>query len=753
MASGQNDGACGLQTIKSQDGPERLSNGIAVGFGLIAVVITIYFLWLALIVGYVDAPFFDQLPYQTPEAILRLLKHHNGHLIFFPRLIFWLDDAVFAGRNQFNIAVNVLIMAVHASLFVLFARALGYRSRQALIFIGAMAIVLMFANCQRNSFTWGFQVQFFLVFAAFTAGAYALMRYAAAGERAWLFWATVAGLVSAGSMANGLVTLPLLALLALVYRRRWAAAILAAAAIFAALIYSIDYQHSFGSGLFNPLHMAAYALIIFGNPIVQTFYAQFQRFDPSPSQAVMVYTGLIGLAVATTPVLAVLPGLVRRRPVIDGDQTEASMAWRARQALTAVILFTYASVAITTIGRGWTGPRTAFAGRYVTIIVPLMIATILLLDQAWRDRAGFVTARRLGIALFAVFLVAFAWRGGGDMRNIAALRNAREQTSLAVAVGVVDNSQLPVTFYKPEVIWSGFNRLRAVHKSLFSEPWVQAVGGPLNDLATHGIGGVCEGDVSAAPLKLGATGSLQRPQPYGQVWAPHDQHPTPTLVLVDTTQRVVGLGRVGVEVADVLGGGIRRKHTLAPWHSELTPGTTGVVTVYLLTDSGRRACPIGQTTITPPGASDLGQTAQAQLALAVEGVEAHGQFVKDGTYPDTGVPARPGAVYGSWAGSDANTGVITLRYGPLPSGATAVLTPVLQGPGDSRGLSLRARLLPSGRILAVVEPNGIAAWRWWRVALPADAQGQAVEIQATDNGAGWGQWVGVGGSYIQLSTR
>jgi hypothetical protein len=583
-----------------------VANAAAVG----AAVTTLYFLWLTLAGGYVDAPWLDQMAYLTPQAILQLWKHHNGHLIVFPRLIFWIDDAVFGGRNQFNIAVILLIQAAQAALLVLLARALGFRSRRATAFVVCMAIVLVFATCQHESFVWGWEVEYCLVDPAFTAGAYALLRYNASGRRLWLASAIAAGLVSAGSLANGLAALPVLALLALAYGRRRAALALLLAAVFAVAVYWAGREANAGAvSQGGIVSLAAYGLLFLSNPIAQTLLGPIPEFHGPLPRPVVIAALWIGAAVAAATTLAVL-SVVGRLRVRDGRALPAQSkdsgleAWNASLALLSVIVFAGLTMAMTTMGRSGYGVQQALSGRYATPVIPLLVSVLLLLGHAWRVYGGSDRLKTLVVLALGVALAAFAWVGGMEMRDVASFRNSREGLVMALAVGIEDDTLLPVRFYDPAMMMKGFARLRRVHKSLFSEPWVQAVGRPLGQTAILGIGGHCES--GAAPVAVNyfaAAKKVTRFQPSGGVWAPHDQHPTPTILMTDARGVVVGVGRVRVNVADVKGGGIRANHKLVAWRGELAPGTRSPVTAYLLVDRGRRACPIGVITVgAGPGA-------------------------------------------------------------------------------------------------------------------------------------------------------
>jgi hypothetical protein len=101
-------------------------------------------------------------------------------------------------------------------------------------------------------------------------------------------------------------------------------------------------------------------------------------------------------------------------------------------------------------------------------------------------------------------------------------------------------------------------------------------------------------------------------------------------------------------------------------------------------------------------------------------------------------------VYGSWSGSDANTG--SLRLGPVRAGRqSAIGIPLVTGPGN-KGLSIRALNAKTGKVIASLDPVPVhTAWWVWNIALPEPDL--SVEIVAEDAGTGYGQWMAVGPAY------
>ena len=131
----------------------------------------------------------------------------------------------------------------------------------------------------------------------------------------------------------------------------------------------------------------------------------------------------------------------------------------------------------------------------------------------------------------------------------------------------------------------------------------------------------------------------------------------------------------------------------------------------------------------------------ATASIAQVPVVAQPSWTPSGIETDALKAVPPGLiVWGSWSGTDANTGALTL--GPLPFDGRLVL-PYTCGPVGA-GLSLSLRWLRANgsettRDIALSTCTG-----WAAVDVRADAQpGDRIEVVARDEGAQWGQWLGI----------
>ena len=119
-------------------------------------------------------------------------------------------------------------------------------------------------------------------------------------------------------------------------------------------------------------------------------------------------------------------------------------------------------------------------------------------------------------------------------------------------------------------------------------------------------------------------------------------------------------------------------------------------------------------------------------------------WIKDGTPPDAKIPMARDEFFGSYTPEekDANRGSISL--GPIEvRGQTSIGIPLITGP-DVAGLSVTVLDHASHRVIAQLNPPPtLPLCDIWQAPLRPGMSSQ-IDVIANDNGAGWGQWLGIG---------
>ncbi len=340
-------------------------------------------------------PFLDQVESNGWAAWWR---QHNEHRIVLSRLLFWADLRWFDGLGWFLEIVNYLLVALGAVLFCRLLREVPapaqreYEQRT----LGAVVVLCLFFWSQDENLTWGFQSQFILAQLLPLAALYALYRSMHSGTPMFAL-ACLLGVCSAGTMANGILALPLMVAYAALTRQGMRrTVVLAALAALVLFAYFYDYASS-GS------HMSLFQ-------VVRERPEQFVRY-------VLIYLGgpfnFMAGAGKLGKVAAQVAGLFF---VISAIRFAWSNLRQGRHAaLPLVLLFFIAYIIGTAIGtatgRITLGSGQALSPRYTTPALMAWVALLLLYSPALFRLEGM--RRRLAwgfLALLSLLMLAFQLR-------------------------------------------------------------------------------------------------------------------------------------------------------------------------------------------------------------------------------------------------------------------------------------------------------------------------------------------------------
>ncbi len=359
---------------------ERAAEAIGRLPALVFSVIPLAF-FAAMVVGlvrwYTPVPFWDMWDAYLAAYIdyldgdwRALFVQTNEHRIWFSDALFYLDLTFFGGRSLLLVPINgVLAVLIWATLAGIARRLL--KDRPGLWPVTALALgPLCFSWLQEQNLSWGFQSQFFVAY-LFPLAAFACLAMSAARGRGWFAAALLLGLASLGTMANGVLVLPLLCVMLLALPRpSWSragiAAALASAAIFAWFqgYFLVARDHA---GL---AQVATFILTFFGLP--------FEAMTRSEAASYTAGAFFIGASAAFGVMW--LRGRERLDPMI--------------LALVVFLLYVGASCAVIALGRAAIQPNAALVSRYSTPSLVAWCVLALLFAHTFRTmrfaRAGVV---------------------------------------------------------------------------------------------------------------------------------------------------------------------------------------------------------------------------------------------------------------------------------------------------------------------------------------------------------------------------
>lgn len=204
-------------------------------------------------------------------------KQHNEHRIVLARVLFWIDITFFQGAGWFLIIVNYSLIVAVCTLFyfILKEQLNSEKENFTRKILSLLIVILLFSWIQKDNLSWGFQSQFILAQLLPLLSFFLLHKsFVSKNNSDYLFFfACLTGVLALGSMANGILTLPLMTLFAMILRMNWQRiAILIILAVCTTLLYFYDYHSPDGHGsildalLNNQLGLIQFLLLYVGGP-------------------------------------------------------------------------------------------------------------------------------------------------------------------------------------------------------------------------------------------------------------------------------------------------------------------------------------------------------------------------------------------------------------------------------------------------------------------------------------------------------
>jgi hypothetical protein len=477
-------------------------------------------------------------------------EQHNEHRLIVSRLIFWLDLRVFHGSMVLLFVLNAVFPLLIAGGFVFLHRRLHCETRPrnlAHVALAAVMVVLATSWLQQENLTWAFQSQFFLAY-WLPLLAFTLLAHAQATGRRRSFWlAWLAGIASAGTMANGVLALPLLVLQAWVLRlrKRDAGLLLLTAALVLGLYfhgYHTPGQYTAPKGsipiiehsqvMFMPydtqsLHVvrwldwARYVLLFFGGP----WHFMWHQNALWPAMAM----GALWLALA----LAAAWRVLRRYP-----------AQPYALALLTLMAYLGAAALGAAHGRAILGVEQALSSRYLTPQLMAWAALLLLGAHLWPR----IATSRLALGLYAVIPLLLLPMQLQGARTVPEYLMGLRIPALAVQLGVRDFEQIHRISYEDERAFVLAEQARREHLAVFGEPDMRLArrywsGG---ELAAQTPQVRCVGQINTIEPIDGAPGVVRIG---GWLYDPQGQR-APSLVLLSDAQHGRGVALGGLRPPD-----------------------------------------------------------------------------------------------------------------------------------------------------------------------------------------------------------
>ncbi len=383
---------------------------------------------------------------------------HNEHRILIARLLFWMDHGWFDGTGWPLMITNYLVVFTS---FLIFTTALREQLGKD---AGTLPHHLLSLTILALLFFWGqsenllrpFQISFFLAHMLPMAALFLLHLSITNSSSRLLFPAAcLAGITAAGSMANGLLTLPLMVVMAIVMQvGKQRIAILIALSLFVAALYLRGYQTPPGHTsvtdvlLSRPGELTEYVLLYLGGPIHSIL-----------GDKVVAQSAGLFLLVDT----AVLTWLAAKRPLSS-----------IRFVLLAFLFYVIASALATAGGRLDFGMGQALSSRYQTPVIMAWCALLVLHAPAL---AQLLAGPRNQWSIAALFLFTASLLPV----QLKALDSQRERvaehfvSALAIELGIPDERQISHIFPVMQPVLTHGKYASMENLSVFSHPLLKDI--------------------------------------------------------------------------------------------------------------------------------------------------------------------------------------------------------------------------------------------------------------------------------------
>lgn len=646
------------------------------------------------------------------------LAQHNEHRIFLARVLFFADHQLFGGQAFFLFFCNIAFAASAAIVLGVLARkhlASSHRSS----FLAALALVLGLSVSwiQSENLTWSFQNQFFLSqlvpLLSFFSLSYASTERHSSIKTDAAFWAAaILGILSLGTMANGVLALPLLIIQAVLMRmdsKRLATLI--TVTMICLPIYFNDYQstntHGSASGLlYHPLSVLDFLIIYLGSPISHITSA-------GGNVVVARLFGTLFIAAAIWQLLTFL----RTKRNVD-----------TRAALLTFIAYIGLTAAITALGRFEFGPEYALTGRYTTPTLLGWAAISILIIGDVSERRDWTKHVANGLALLAL--------SGLTLNQLSALspkdqfRFERMVMALAVELDVKDDELTRQIIPLEAPFMRDIATAVATRKmSAFSSPLLAGRQDQLGQSAfsrPRAESAACVGHIdSIAPLPADATFARVE----GWLHSPRLSNKMESVRFIDGDGDIAGFaiyGKPRPDVETVIAAGIERA------------GFVG----YIQTDALGGALTYGPSSGGCEISAFQGEFAYSVFpqqvtntkTVSVSAMNSEGDFANR-------IPAPLNTTliaFGSNSQGDMGTGTLKLKMNP-GEGFYYV-----SGPNASRQT---IQVLDQEGFLSsapqVVNWQTNVDTQWSYLAFNNALLTEPFEVWITDSGDGWGEWSGV----------
>lgn len=460
---------------------------------------------------------------------------HNEHRILFSRLLFYLDLDQFGGKAAFLIVCNYTLLAFF---YYLFLRILNYllpgtQQKRVRLIIASIICTLTFSWIQHPNLIWGFQSQFIAAY-LFPLGAFFFLALSSLPDgRIHLFFtlAALLGFLSAGTMANGVIVLPLMVVIAILLKVSWSRIVVLGLLSGTELyLYYANYHapRNLGSltdALLNHwFDVGKYILLYLGGPMYH-----------------MAGIGSIYLSVIASLFLIVSSFFFTYTILLSSPRKHP-----VQLALLAFIAYVGGTALGTAGGRLVLGLEKALSSRYMTPSLMAWVSLLLLYVWFYNDRRS-LTVKQAGLLIIIPILLLPAQLKALDGKHVTLFN--RMVAALALEIGVRDEPLLAHIYPDTNRVIGIAEKSREDNSSIFGHKQIQDAKNQFGKTVKELPQVTCRGSLDGISI---VSGDPEYLKVRGWVFDANADNTPSRVLVVDNDRTILGYAITGKPRPDVV---------------------------------------------------------------------------------------------------------------------------------------------------------------------------------------------------------
>jgi hypothetical protein len=615
---------------------------ISILFGILAVT----FVTLAIIGGvrnYSPVPYWDMwdgyLGFYSEISTGNTSQwwaQHNEHRIFLARILFWIDISFFKGYGWFLIIINYVLIITSYLFFSMLLKE-QYVSNVDHLFrkiLNFLILILLFSWIQKNNLVWGFQNQFFLAQLLPLISFFLLHKSHLSHDRSRYYFllACLIAVMSTGSMANGILALPLLIIFALIlHMNRIRIVTLILLSTITLGLYFYNYQSPGGHGslkyalLNNPIELLQFLLLYIGGPF---------------SYLSIIGSETLALAAGT---FLILSAIVFAWKALKNPSTSSSQL-----VLLIFILYVGGTALGTGGGRLILGIEQALVSRYQTPVLMAWVALLILYAPIMANKVKNQVIRSLPFLLIPLLLLP------KQLQSIEIQQNSlfeRWVAALALELGIKDQQQITSIFPSAEWALSISKFPAQKNLSIFGHPLIKDINKLIGQLLVNNSLMLCSGN-------LGKISTIEGVNDYvrleGWLFTENAEAAPELIYIMNEAEKIIGYALTGKTRSNVeeltnqqINSSGFKGYILA---NELGQGIT--LRNYQTGCKLKEIAPFTPYTINPPVSEN------SKISIQSNQILNNNEWLGSDYYK---TKKRGYKVFGSYINSDADMGKISMR--------------------------------------------------------------------------------------------